>query len=123
MEGSTMNKLKFFLIAALLLIHLSNGALAAEDDDWQVFGLEVEKLLNLGSGILAVVLFTMTFIAYRRTKHRKLLYVSAAFLLFALKGLLTSHELFMEEFSMVDPLASLLNFGILLAFFLGMVRK
>lgn len=94
-------------------------------DDWEIFGFEVEKLLNLGSGLLATGLFSVTMLAYKRTKRKKLLCVGIAFLLFAIKGFLTSSELFFgEEVGVwVDPTASVLNFAILVSFFLGLVKK
>ena len=107
----------------LMLIQLPFFVLAEEGDDVEVFGLEVEKLLNLGSGILAIALFIVTVIAYKRTKRKKLIYISVAFLLFAIKGLLQSHELFIDEWSWLDPTASFLNFAILLSFFFGVLKK
>ena len=118
-----MKKMPFFVIAALLMIQLSSSALAEEMDDPALFGLEIEKLLNLGSGMLAAALFIVTLIACKRTGQKRLQYVSAAFALFAIKGFLTAHELFVEEWSWVDPTASALNFAILLAFFIGMLKK
>lgn len=111
-------------IAVLLCILLSPIVFSQEEgDDLAVFGLEVEKLLNVGSGILATVLAVLTYLAYRRTQGQRLLYVTVAFFLFAVKGYLTSLELFGIELSWIDPTASFLNFAILLSFFFGIVRK
>jgi hypothetical protein len=109
------------LIAMLLLSAIP--VFAEENDDWQLFGVEGEKLFNLGSGILATILFALTFIAYKRTRQNRLLYVSLAFLLFAVKGYLGAYELFFEELTWVDPTAAVLNFAILLCFFWGIVKK
>ena len=121
-------KNKIVLLIVLVLhnvILLSN--VAAQDigdlEDIEVFGLELEKLLNFGSGLLATGLFIATSFAYKRTRNKRLIYVSIAFLLFAVKGFLTSHELFLEEWSWVDPVASALNFAIILSFFLGVMKK
>lgn len=115
----------FFVIIALMLVQISMLVLAQEEgDDLEVFGIEAEELLNLGSGLLATVLFILTLIAYKRTNRKRLLYVSAAFLLFALKGFLMSTELFFGDWSsVIDPIASLLDFAILLSFFFGIIRK
>lgn len=94
-----------------------------EEDDIHIFGLEVEKLLNLGSGILALFLFIITVIAYFRTDNIKLIFISIAFFLFSIKGFLQSHELFIEELTFIDPLASFLNFLILISFFIGVMKK
>jgi len=115
-----MKKLVFILVFLLM----ANSSFAQlEDDDPSVLGLEIEKLLNLGSGILATALFALTWLAYKKTGNKRLVYVSMAFLLFAAKGFLTSLELFSIEFSWIDPVASFLNFAILLAFFFGIVKK
>ncbi len=98
-------------------------ALAEEQDDWTLFGIEGEKLFNLGSGLLATALFCLTVIAYRRTRQQRLAWVSLAFLLFAAKSLLTSAELFFGEWYFVDPVSAALDFAILLSFFCGIVRK
>ncbi len=117
------NKIFLLAIIAIVLIQLCSIVLAEETDDLKIFGLELEKLLNLGSGLLATVLFLLTVIAYKRTKRKRLLYVNFAFLLFAVKGFLTSAELFIGGLSWVDPTASFLNFAILLSFFFGVVKK
>ncbi|MBS3132432.1 hypothetical protein J4212_08420 [Candidatus Woesearchaeota archaeon] len=118
-----MKKIMFFAIFAVMLVQLSSPAFAQENDDPAVFGLEIEKLLNLGSGFLAAGLFAVTAAAYRKKKNKRLLYVGAAFLIFSLKGFLTSIELFGLDVPWIDPAASLLNFAILLSFFFGIMRK
>jgi len=112
------NKILFYAMLFVLLMHLSSIVFAQEDDDLEIFGL-----LNLGSGMLATALLIFTLAAYKRTKKERLVYVSAAFALFAVKGFLTSIELLSIDWSWVDPVASLLNFGILLAFFAGIIKK
>jgi hypothetical protein len=121
-----MKKIPFLMI--LLMASLSAVASAQNmpiesDVDPSIFGLEIEKLLNLGSGILALGLFMTTFIAHKRSHNKRLVYVSTAFLLFAVKGFLTSLELFGIVFSWIDPMASFLNFAILLSFFFGVAKK
>ena len=126
-----MKNSSYFFLDILLLIFLISLPLAfAEEhdtlelhDDPELFGFELEKLLNLGSGILALVLFILTLLAYQRDQRKRLLYVCIAFFLFAVKGFLTAHELFFAEWSWVDPLASALNFVILLCFFVGLLKK
>ena len=117
------NKNIFFIIIILFLINLSFFVFAEETQDLAVRGFEVEKVLNLGSGILAGILFIITLHASKRTRNKRLIYTSVAFLLFAIKGFLTSHELFFEEMTWVDPIASFLNFAIILSFFFGVIKK
>ena len=117
------NKTALCIALFLIFANVSSLAFAEEADDLEILGFEVEKLLNLGSGFLAAGLFTATSLAYKRTGNKRLIYVSAAFFLFAVKGFLTSHELFFEEWHWVDPTASFLNFAILLSFFFGVMKK
>jgi hypothetical protein len=111
------------LVIFLFLMSYSFAFFEVEDGDINVFGIELEKLLNLFSGQLSTVLLILTILAYQRSGNKRLLYVSTAFFLFAIKGYLTSWELFFEELPLVDPLASLLNFAILLCFFAGLLEK
>lgn len=112
-------------VAMFVSVLLSSVAVAQEleGDDLSIFGLEVEKLLNLGSGMLATILCGLTVAAYRRTDSSRLLYVGIAFFLFAVKGFLTSLELLSIDLTWVDPTSSFLNFAILLCFFAGIVKK
>ncbi len=112
-------------IIFLILFLLPVNSVAEEEigEDMEIYGLELEKVLNLGSGILAAVLFVIAQIAYARTGNKRLQYVGLAFILFAIKGFLTSSELFFPEWSWVDPTASVLDFIILLVFFFGIVKK
>ena len=118
-----MKQTKIICLIAMLLLSATSVFAQEENDDWQLFGLEGEKLFNLGSGILSTILFALTFIADRRTKQNRLLYVSLAFFLFAIKGYLGAQELFFEEWAWVDPTAAVLQFAILLSFFWGIVKK
>ncbi len=114
------------LLFLSLFFFLFTFSVYAEEDtgtDMELYGLEVEKLLNLFSGVLALVLFFLTYSGYRNSNNKRLQYVSIAFLLFAVKGLLISHELFFNEWSWVDPITSVFDFAILLMFFLGIVKK
>jgi len=115
---------KLFGIIVLLLL-MPVFAFAQEDglEDLEIFGLEVEKLLNLGSGVLAVVLFIFTILAFKRTKRDKLIYISIAFLLFSIKSLMMGVEIFIDEIPGVDPITAFLDFVILLSFFFGVIKR
>ena len=106
----------FIFFTILILLQIPVLALAQESsdgpEDLEVFGLELEKLLYLGSGILALLLSILTFLAYSRTKKDRLIYVSLAFLLFSIKSLLISTELFIPELPYVAPLSAFLPFFI-----------
>ena len=119
------SKTAMLVVLFSLIVFPLNGAAEEYNDegDVEVFGLELEKLLNLGSGILALVLFMLALAAQRRTYSRRLKYVSIAFLLFAVKGVLAAHELLFSEWSFIDPVISVLDFAILLAFFVGVIKR
>jgi hypothetical protein len=121
--GIEMKKILLLGIVALMLLHLP--AVFAEGEDLEFLGLEVEKLFNLGSGLLAVALLALTFVAYKRTRKKRLFYVCAAFFVFAVKGFLVSSELFFGDWASawIDPATSFLDFAILLSFFLGVIKK
>ena len=120
-----MKKMLFTIIIALfvvLSIQLPLFVAAEDDDDDIMIGdFELEKLLNLGSGFLASGLFILTLCAYNRNQNKRLLYVSTAFFLFAIKSFLVSMEIFFSDWSWVDPTASILDFVILLSFFFGII--
>ena len=109
----------------LLLLLMPVFVFAQEDglEDLEVFGLEVEKLLNLGSGILAAGLFIFTILAFKRTKRDKLMYISIAFLLFSVKSLMMGAEIFIDEIPGIDPITAILDFVILLSFFYGVIKR
>ena len=117
--------MKALSLLFLFFFFFAFAVLAQEEtaSDIFIYDLELEKLLNFGSGLLAAVLFVLTFTAYRRTHNQRLLYVSIAFDLFAFKGFLIAHELFFDEWLFVDPVASVLDFAILLFFFFGIIKK
>jgi len=110
--------------AVFMLLLLCSSVYAAEsEEELELFGLEVEKMLNLGSALLAAFLSALTFISYHRTGNKRLLYVTVAFGLFAAKSFLVGAEIFFGEWSWVDNFASIADFGILLSFFAGLIQK
>ena len=119
-------KMRWIIVMFFSLFFLPINVAAEEadgGDDIEIFGLELEKLLNLGSGILALVLCVLTLAAWKRSYNQRLKYVGVAFALFAVKGLLAAHELVLEEWSFIDPVISVFDFAILLAFFVGIIKR
>lgn len=117
----------FFGMLFLVLIISSNFVLAIEETkeiEPQAFGIGIDELITLGSSLLATALFILAFIAYRRDGRKRLLYVSIAFLLFAVKGFLISSDIFFpEKGGWIDPTANFLDFAILISFFCGLLKK
>ena len=118
-----MKQLTKIIGLLLMVLLLATTVLAEDHEDEGLIEAYGEEVLNLGSGILATVLFALTFIAYRRTNRSRLLYVSLAFLLFAIKGYLSGAELFFGEWLWVDSTTGILDFAILLSFFRGILKK
>ncbi len=116
----------FFILTILFVSGVSHKVLAAtEENDLKTSsGIEVSNLITLASSILATALFVISFIAYRRDRRNKLLFVSIAFLLFAVKGfLLTSDIFFPSKGAWVDPAANTLDLFVLACFFIGLIKK
>jgi hydrogenase/urease accessory protein HupE len=122
------NKVYAILAVLFVLVIMSSLVLAAEEpgneNASQAFRIGIDELITLGSSILAITLFAITAIAYKRDRRKKLLYVTIAFLLFAVKGFLIASDIFFpNKTGWVDPIANFLDFGILLSFFFGIIKK
>jgi hypothetical protein len=120
-------KMDRFAVLCILIVILPLYSMAADtlDNDLTVSpGIELGNVITLVSSIMAAILFILTVIAYRRNGHGRLLYVSAAFLLFAVKGFILSSDIFFPSKSpWVDPIANFLDFAVLLCFFVGLAKK
>ncbi len=114
-------KTKLIIFLAMFLL-MSTIAIADDHDEGFIESMG-EEILNIGSGMLATILFGLTFVAYKRTKRSRLLYVSIAFLLFAIKGYLSGAEIFFGDWPWVDATTGILDFVILLSFFRGILKK
>jgi formate hydrogenlyase subunit 3/multisubunit Na+/H+ antiporter MnhD subunit len=87
-------------------------------------GLELDNVITLIASIMAMVLFGLTFLSYKRDGRKRFLYVSIAFLLFAIRGLLLTLDIFYpQKAGWVDLFAAVLDFAILLSFFFGILKK
>ena len=120
------NKNYFFLIfvAAIILISIFSFVLAQETpvgSDSE--GFELEKLISLINFVLALTLSIFTFIAYRRSGRSRLLFVSLAFILLAVRSFLVGYELIGPEISFADPVTVSLDFLAMLSFFYGVLKK
>jgi hypothetical protein len=118
------NKIMFILGIIFVLVLMSSSILALDENYPQAFRIGVDELIILGSTILAVTLSVITASAYKRDGRKKLLYVAIAFLLFAVKGFLIASDIFFpNKTGWIDPTANFLDFGILLSFFFGIIKK
>ncbi len=121
-----INKRIILLVFLFGIIFISSFSFVLAQEnlrDPEMEGFEVEKLISLINGISSLVLFTLTFVAYRRNKNSRLLFVSFAFALFAIRSLLVAYELFGNELPFVDPITVSLDFVTMLSFFFGILKK
>ncbi len=87
--------------------------------------MDLEEVFSLAVGFFALFLFAISLRAYKRTHLKKLLLVSAAFGLFAVKTFLYHLDLLIPnvDSQSIDFLLTIIDFFILLLFFLALVRK
>ena len=86
---------------------------------------ETEELLDVAIGVFALVLLALSISAYRKTRLRRLLIVSLAFLLFAVDVVIRQLDVlvFTLGFQTVQVISTAIEFVILLLFFLAVVVK
>jgi drug/metabolite transporter (DMT)-like permease len=121
-------KNKYFLPAIVLIVIALIGFILvpckAEEAEENIYGIEIDSLITIAASMLAVILFVISLIAYKKDKRGRLFFVTGAFLLFAVKGLLIASDVFFpQKGGWVDPTAHMLDFVILLMFFLGLIKE
>jgi hypothetical protein len=94
-------------------------------DGLVAYDYDAIELLNFGIGVLALLLMAVALNAYRRTKLKRLLFVSAAFGLFVAKTALENVDVVLFQLGPVvtQLLISLLDLAILLLFFVALVSS
>jgi len=116
-----------FLISFIFIIILTflPVIIAADikEEDKMLLGFELDKLLSFVNGIIALLLFIITFISYKRDGRSRLLFISIAFLIFSIKSFLISSELFNFSIIWIDPVSIILELLVLLFFFYGVIKK
>lgn len=89
-----------------------------------MFVINLEVMISIISCVIAIFLFALSSLAYRKEKRSRLLFVMIAFFLFAIKGILFSIiEVFFETEMSLEWIALTLDFGILIMFFVGLIKK
>lgn len=113
------------LVCFLSLVACRAVSAAEVMDVSTIRGWDITDIIVIFSTALALVLGTVSFIAYRRDGRTKVLFVTLAFLIFTLKGVfIISGDLFIRRFDpFLDIIESLLDFGILACLFFGMTMK
>lgn len=90
-----------------------------------VFNSELDEILSLAVGVFALVLLAVTLAAYKKTNLTRLLLVSSAFGLFAVKTILRHLDILIFNWGTgtMDLLFTALDFMILVLFFLALTIK
>ncbi len=115
-----------WMVVAFLLISSVVFVLAKEveaEPAPAIGKFEAEKLIGFINGILATILASVTFAAYKRDKRDRLIFVGLAFALFAVRSFLVGYELFFPEIRGIDPVTPILDFFVMLSFFYGVLKK
>ena len=86
---------------------------------------DIPESLDFATGIFAAFLLVMALLAYKRTNLTRLVFVSAAFGIYAFRAILPRLEIFLPsvEANIVDIILSSLGFIILALFFVAIVKK
>ena len=86
----------------------------------------LELFLSVALTGFSLILFVISAITYRRVQRTKLLFVSLAFALFFVKGLLLTLGLFVDSIGDVfqsSVLVIMLDFGIMVFLYFSVVKK
>ncbi|MDE1826640.1 MAG: hypothetical protein KGH99_04515 [Thaumarchaeota archaeon] len=86
---------------------------------------DLPESLDLATGIFAAVLLVMSLLAYKRTNLKRLVFVSAAFGLYAIRAILPRLEILAPsvEATTIEVILSSIGFVILALFFVAIVKK
>ncbi len=86
---------------------------------------DLPESLDFATGIFAAFLLVVSLFAYRRTKMTRLLFVSAAFGLYAFRAILPRLEILLPtvEAATITVILSSTGFVILALFFVAIVKK
>ena len=116
---------KYFFVASMLVLTILIPIVIAQQEvnEIQFSGIQLEEGIGFIVFIISLILFFLTFIAYRRDGRIRFLFVSIAFFLFAVKSFLDSLELFMEEIAIFGPISVILELFVILFFFFGVIKK
>ncbi len=86
---------------------------------------ELSEIIDFASGVFAVFLMVLSLISYRNVRAKRLIFVSAAFGLFALRAVVSRLDYLIPESlsATVEVGLAIAGFGILALFFVAIVKK
>jgi uncharacterized membrane protein YgdD (TMEM256/DUF423 family) len=125
----TTTPIKLIIISTMLIVTLHTANLfnvqlvfASAGDDRE----DIADLFVFGSGIFAGILLALSLIAYKNLKEKRLLFVSAAFGIFAIYSIVSKLDILTPiqiESSVLELILAIMNFVALAFFFLAIVRR
>ena len=86
---------------------------------------DISDFFDFGSGIFAAFLVILSLMAYRSVRTKRLLFVSAAFGLYAIRAVIDNLDIFSPEIEsdVIDIATAVIGFVILGLFFIAIVKK
>jgi len=85
---------------------------------------EPDQIIQLISSLLALILFAISHLAYRRERRKKLFILSLAFFFYSVMNFLDAADIIFPQAGEYPEIwGSLLNFVVLALFFLSMITK
>jgi magnesium-transporting ATPase (P-type) len=122
--------LTIILLLSIAFLFTSSSPLvmakpSGEDENDLLDKGDIAEIFDFGSGIFAAILFALSLIAYKYLRLKKLLFVSGAFGLFAIRIIVLRLDLFMPEIesSLLELLLAVMSFAGLALFFLAIVKR
>lgn len=88
--------------------------------------MNIENIVIAWITVFAFAMLVISLRAFRRSKHRKILFVSGAFGIFFIKGIILTLGLFYEDkisSSSLWLLASLFDLGVLILLFVATLKR
>jgi len=81
--------------------------------------MEIENIILSSSiTIIALGMLIVSLLSYRKSKNVKLLFVSSAFIIFFIKGVIQSLSLFCQEIAMLDSNVYMKSLDLIILIFL-----
>lgn len=117
------------LLSIAFLFLSSNPLVIAEQNGEDGYDLldkgDVAEIFDFGTGIFAAILFALSLKAYRNLRSKKLLFVSGAFGIFAIRTIVSRLDLFMPEIesTILELFLAVMSFAALALFFLAIVKR
>jgi hypothetical protein len=115
----------FYLAVPVFLNSHIPIALAYTDTPDALDRGDIAEVFEFASGIFAALLCALSLSAYKKIKLKRILFVSIAFGLFAIRTIVSHIDLFMPEVesSIVEMALAIMTFVSLSLFFIAIVRK